>query len=160
MRAAKSFVDSLPTAPAKIHTVLRGSLSATGKGHATDRAVILGLAGWAPLTVPVDAEPAAGSFIPSEGSIEGPAGSLEYSIAFNNEPVPEHPNCLIFSAWDADGNAIATDMEYFSVGGGFVLSRAELDAQFAATHEVPAGMAAAQKTMTRFLMTSLQVTSF
>ncbi|WP_313546818.1 L-serine ammonia-lyase [Corynebacterium sp.] len=144
MRAAKSFVESLPAVPAKVHTELRGSLSATGKGHATDRAVILGLAGWAPLTVPVDAEPTAGSFIPSEGSIEGPVGSLDYSIAFNNEPVPEHPNCLIFSAWDEQKNEIATNMEYFSVGGGFVLSRAELDAQLEETSEVPAGMAAAQ----------------
>ena len=42
MRAAKSFVESLPALPAKVHTELRGSLSATGKGHATDRAVILG----------------------------------------------------------------------------------------------------------------------
>src|SRR5699024_1410322 len=56
MRAAKAFMESLPHAPAKVHTELRGSLSATGKGHATDRAVILGLAGWAPLTVPIDAK--------------------------------------------------------------------------------------------------------
>lgn len=144
MRAAKSFMESLPQAPARVHTELCGSLSATGKGHATDRAVILGLAGWTPLTVPVDAEPAAGSFIPSEGNISGPFGKVEYSIAFNNEPVPEHPNCLIFSAWDDRGNEMATGMEYFSVGGGFVLSRAELDAQFAENQEVPAGMAAAQ----------------
>ena len=76
MRAAKTFMESLPHAPAKVHTELRGSLSATGKGHATDRAVILGLAGWTPLTVPIDAKPLAGSFIPSEGTVEGPALSL------------------------------------------------------------------------------------
>ena len=46
MRAAKRFIESLPSTPAKVHTELRGSLSATGKGHGTDRAVILGLAGW------------------------------------------------------------------------------------------------------------------
>ena len=145
MRAAKRFIESLPSTPAKVHTELRGSLSATGKGHGTDRAVILGLAGWEPLTVPIDAQPHAGSFIPSEGNVEGPKGSMEYSIAFNNKPVPEHPNCLKFSAWDEDGQEIARDMEYFSVGGGFVLSRAQLDAQLQATQEVPAGMAAAQK---------------
>lgn len=144
MRAAKTFVESLPHIPATVHTELRGSLSATGKGHSTDRAVILGLAGWTPLTVPVDAEPRAGSLIAREGSISGPAGSMNYSIAFNNKPVPEHPNCLIFSAWDKDGNELASNMEYFSVGGGFVLSRAELDEQLQETQEVPAGMAAAQ----------------
>ena len=41
MRAATAFLKSLPSHPAKVHTELRGSLSATGRGHATDRAVIL-----------------------------------------------------------------------------------------------------------------------
>src|SRR5699024_9014910 len=86
IRSAKTFVESLPHIPATVHTELRGSLSATGKGHSTDRAVILGLAGWTPLTVPVDAEPRAGSLIAREGSISGPAGSMNYSIAFNNKP--------------------------------------------------------------------------
>lgn len=145
MRAAKVFVESLPEFPAKVHTQLRGSLAATGKGHATDRAVILGLAGWEPLTVPLDAKPAPGSIIPpSAGRVKGPLGSLDFSIGFDPTPVPEHPpNCLIFSAWDADGNLVASNSEYFSVGGGFILSRAELDAQLRASDEVPAGMAAA-----------------
>ncbi|MEX3514057.1 MULTISPECIES: L-serine ammonia-lyase [unclassified Corynebacterium] len=143
MRAAKAFIDSLPQLPARVHTELRGSLAATGRGHATDRAVILGLAGWTPLTVPLDAEPDPSSPIPSEGRVTGPAGSLEFEISFNNEPVPEHPNCLIFSAWDAAGNEIATGQEWFSVGGGFILSRAELEAEKEATSEVPAGIAAA-----------------
>lgn len=144
MRAAKAFVESLPQTPARVHTQLRGSLSATGRGHATDRAVILGLAGWDPLTVDIDAEPHAGGLIPEVGCVAGPAGEIEYSISFDNTPVPEHPNCLIFSAWDAAGKLMAEGAEYFSVGGGFILSRAELDAELKATDEVPAGMAAAQ----------------
>ncbi|WP_293769296.1 L-serine ammonia-lyase [uncultured Corynebacterium sp.] len=145
MRAAKAFVESLPQYPAKVHTELRGSLAATGKGHATDRAVILGLAGWDPVTVPLDATPAAGSIIPSAGRATGPLGQIEFSIHFDNHPVPEHPNCLIFTAWDADGNVVAENMEYFSIGGGFILSRAELDAERAerSTDEVPHGAAAA-----------------
>ncbi len=39
----------------------------------------------------------------SKGMTDGPLGALAYSIEFNNEPVPEHPNCLIFDAWDAEG---------------------------------------------------------
>lgn len=44
MRAALAFLKTLPEHPAKVHTELRGSLSLTGRGHGTDRAVILGLA--------------------------------------------------------------------------------------------------------------------
>ena len=146
MRAALAFLKTLPEHPAKVHTELRGSLSLTGRGHGTDRAVILGLAGWDPLTVPVDAEPRSDQPIPSKGMTDGPLGAMEYSIEFNNEPVPEHPNCLIFDAWDAEGNLLAEHAEYFSVGGGFILSRAELDAEVAASAEVPAGMAAAEST--------------
>ncbi|AKE39269.1 L-serine dehydratase, iron-sulfur-dependent, single chain form [Corynebacterium camporealensis] len=144
MRAAKAFCESLPEFPARVHTELRGSLSATGRGHATDRAVILGLAGWEPLTVPVDAEPNPNLPIPSTGHISGPAGEVDFEIEFNNQPVPEHPNCVIFSAWDAEGNELATNAEYFSVGGGFILSREQLDAEMKQSQEVPAGAAAAQ----------------
>lgn len=145
MRAAKSFVESLPVDPAKVHIELRGSLSATGKGHATDRATILGLVGWTPTTVPEDVEPGPNDEIPLAGSITGPLGTMDYEIVFNNEPVPEHPNCLIFTAWDAEGTVLAEGAEYFSVGGGFVLSRAELDAEVASRDKVPAGAAAANQ---------------
>ncbi|MGV0361963.1 L-serine ammonia-lyase [Corynebacterium minutissimum] len=143
MRAAKAFIETLDQHPTKVHTELRGSLSATGRGHATDRAVILGLAGWDPLSVPLDAEPRADAFIPSEGTISGPAGEVKYGIEFNNEPVPEHPNCLIFTAWDENGSLLAENAEYFSVGGGFILSRAEFDAELKTDTGVPAGVAAA-----------------
>ena len=83
MRAAKQFLDSLEKHPAKVYTELRGSLSATGRGHASDRAVILGLAGWDPLSVPIDAEPHAGGFIPSEGTISGPRGTVDYEIVLS-----------------------------------------------------------------------------
>ena len=146
MRAAKVFAESLHQYPAKVHTELRGSLAATGKGHATDRAVILGLAGWDPLSVPLDAEPQAGSIIPSTGLITGPNGTVEFSIAFNSTPVAQHPNCLIFSAWDADGNELATNAHYFSVGGGFILSEEELNEELGANDEVPAGLAAGPTT--------------
>ncbi len=132
MRAADAFIAALPQLPATVHIELRGSLSATGIGHATDRAVILGLVGWLPETVPLDAQPPAGAPIPNAGRVTGPRGAVDYTIAFDNTPVPEHPNCLIFSAWDADGNELAAGAEYFSVGGGFILSRAEYDAAAAA----------------------------
>lgn len=67
---------------------------------------------------------------------------MEYAIDFNSTPVAEHPNCVIFSAWDDNGNVIAEDEAYFSVGGGFILSREELEAEKKNNDEVPAGLAA------------------
>ena len=51
MRAAQAFVSTLPQLPAKVRVALRGSLAATGVGHGTDRAVLLGLVGYTPTTV-------------------------------------------------------------------------------------------------------------
>ena len=56
MRAAKQFLDSLEKHPAKVYTELRGSLSATGRGHASDRAVILGPVSYTHLTLPTNRE--------------------------------------------------------------------------------------------------------
>ncbi|MDD7582520.1 L-serine ammonia-lyase [Corynebacterium sp. 32222D000AT] len=138
MRAAKAFVDSLVEYPALVRCELRGSLSATGLGHATDRAVILGMVGWTPLDVPLDAEPVAGTNIPREGSVTGPTGTMDYSLVFDNEPFPGHPNCMLFSAYDADGKCIAEGVPYFSVGGGFIQTRAELEAsKLAAENPTP-----------------------
>ncbi|AIT61195.1 L-serine ammonia-lyase [Corynebacterium doosanense] len=129
MRAALSFIDSLDTFPARVRVDLRGSLAATGRGHGTDRATILGLVGWTPTTVTADVRPVLGEPIDARGHLSGPSGELDYELNMNPVPVPEHPNCLIFDAWDADGNVLAEGVEYFSVGGGFVSTRQELEDQ-------------------------------
>ncbi|WP_290341051.1 L-serine ammonia-lyase [Corynebacterium auris] len=123
MRASNTFVEELGVQPARVRVELRGSLAATGVGHGTDRAVLLGLVGWTPLTTSSDVAPRPGEAIPATGTIEGPDGVVDYEVSFDPEPVPEHPNCLIFDAWDAEGNQIAERVEYFSVGGGFILDR-------------------------------------
>lgn len=143
MRAAKSFVESLNSRPHRVKAQLRGSLSATGRGHASDRAVILGLVGWDPLDVPLDAEPRADRPIPLSGSASGPDGKIAYELEFDNEPLPQHPNAVVFSAWDDNDECIAEESQYFSVGGGFILTREQLDAEVEKDDEVPAGMAAA-----------------
>ncbi len=143
MRAARTFVESLGQWPARVHVTLRGSLASTGRGHGTDRAVLLGLVGWEPTTVPDDAQPAHGDDIPATGEIAGPAGSLAYEFTFDPEPVPEHPNCVIFTAFDVDGSTLAEDAEYFSVGGGFILSREDLDARLGRGPKLPWGAATA-----------------
>lgn len=127
MRAAELFVESLGQLPHTVAIELRGSLAATGIGHGTDRAVLLGLVGYTPTTTTADTAPLPGELIPASGTIEGPSGTVNYEIKYNPQPVPEHPNCVIFSAWDEHGTALASGREYFSVGGGFILDRAGLD---------------------------------
>lgn len=123
MRASNAFIASLPAYPAKVRIVLRGSLAATGVGHGTDRAALLGLVGYTPTTTSADIDPKPGVPVPREGTIAGPDGEVAYEVVFEPEPVEEHPNCMIFDAYDEQGHPLALDKAYFSVGGGFILDR-------------------------------------
>ncbi|UDL74203.1 L-serine ammonia-lyase [Corynebacterium uberis] len=129
MRAAKAFADGLSDNSGVIRIQLRGSLAATGRGHGTDRAVVLGLAGYDPVTVPADAEPAPGASVPVVGSVTGPGGTFRYEIDFNPVSLELHPNGLIFSVHDGEGNPLAPDQDYYSVGGGFILTGKQLRQQ-------------------------------
>lgn len=77
MRAALTYISEFPSSHVDI--TLHGSLAATGKGHCTDRAVLLGLVGWEPTIVPIDAAPSPGAPIPAKGSVNGPKGTVSYS---------------------------------------------------------------------------------
>ena len=127
MRASTAFVEKLGQLPSEVHIELRGSLAATGVGHGTDRAVLLGLVGYTPLTTDQTVEPVPGTPIPAKGTVSGPDGTVTYELTFNPKPVAEHPNCLIFDAWAADGTRLASRTEYYSVGGGFIMDRAEMN---------------------------------
>ena len=139
MRAAMEFIAELGFLPARVAVELRGSLAATGVGHGTDRAVLLGLVGYTPTTTTSDIAPLPGEKIPETGTISGPAGSVDYEVSFNPKPVAHHPNCLIFDAWDAAGNRITSRKEYYSVGGGFILDRQGMEA-----HRDQAGVSTTQ----------------
>jgi L-serine dehydratase len=117
---------------ARVETALFGSLALTGKGHATDRAVILGLAGFEPATLDPDAGETALARVRAEAWL--PIGGDGPAIAFDErrdilwlrgERRPQHPNALRFAAFDEAGHAVAT-REYFSVGGGFVRDEDEI----------------------------------
>lgn len=128
MRASALFVESLDEEPATVRVELRGSLAATGHGHGTDRAALLGLVGWTPTTVTPDIEPLLGEAIDPTGTLSGPDRTITYELVFDPKPVPEHPNCVIYSARAADGSVLAEGREYFSIGGGFIVDRAEMNA--------------------------------
>ncbi|WP_457354017.1 L-serine ammonia-lyase [Roseateles sp. P5_D6] len=131
MRAARLFGlrlqhDGLLDQVARVQVILYGSLGATGKGHGSDKAVLLGLAGHEPDTVDIEAIPALMDTIR--------AGDLnllgQHQVAFDEakdlvfkrrETLPFHANGMRCIAFDADGNEIANRV-YYSVGGGFVVS--------------------------------------
>lgn len=136
MVAAARFLDLLRAAPFAAHGVrasLHGSLAFTGVGHATDRATVLGLAGFVPDSyVHARAEAALDQIrdtcrVTPSGLPElvfDPKTDLVFEFG---AALPGHANGMILKATDAQGDVILQET-YYSVGGGFVLTAAELAA--------------------------------
>ena len=132
MRAAERFVAVLRSAAvlervATIRVELFGSLGATGKGHGSDVAVMLGLVGERPETVDVDGISARIADISASAQLQlGGAHALRFvpseQIVFHKrQTLPTHPNGMRFLALDASGVELANKI-YYSVGGGFVVN--------------------------------------
>lgn len=130
MRAAALFSGALAERrllerTARLQVRLYGSLSATGVGHGSDRAVIMGLMGeWPDQVDPSSIEPRIAQLLAS-GQL--PLGG-RVSIVFDwsrdmlllDENLPYHPNAMTLSAFAADGSLLHENT-YYSVGGGFVV---------------------------------------
>ena len=136
MVAASRFLDSLRAAPFTVHGLrgsLHGSLAFTGVGHATDRATILGLAGFSPDTYDAEAAEETLARIHATATVDAPGlGPLRFDpksdLLFDYGPaLPGHANGMILMATDAQGDVIMRET-YYSVGGGFVMTEAELAA--------------------------------
>jgi len=116
---------------ARLSVSLHGSLAYTGVGHATDRAVILGLQGFTPVTIDPDAADAVLQRIRGEKRLSPPGHpgyrfDPETDLVFDRKnPLPGHANGMAFSAFDA-GDRLLLRRIYYSVGGGFVASEEEL----------------------------------
>jgi L-serine dehydratase len=131
MTAACRFASSLRAEGllrqvASVHVVLYGSLGLTGKGHGSDKAVLLGLEGETPDRVDVDAIPARLAGIRERNRVRllgeheiafDPATDLEFD---RKRSLPQHPNGMSFTAADSSGAELAARI-YYSVGGGFVV---------------------------------------
>ncbi len=136
MRAAARFLERWLSDPGQMHVVARlraelyGSLALTGRGHGTDKAVLMGFEGHWPDRIDPDVIPAALARIRSEKRIRlMGARSIDFDekhdLVFNKrEKLPHHTNGMRFTAFDADGGVIAT-RDYYSVGGGFVVNQDE-----------------------------------
>lgn len=94
MRSAKAFIDELATIVEKgqissITVELYGSLAATGKGHYTDRASILGLCGYDPKTVPTSELETILEQIQTTGKIKTPVGEIKFDLEKNVKFMPQ-----------------------------------------------------------------------
>jgi L-serine dehydratase len=130
MRAARTFALELKDvgllgATAAVKVELFGSLGATGRGHGTDKAVILGLIGETPEGVEVEAIP---DIVENVRSTRRLSILREHQVGFEpdhlqwlSKSLPFHPNGMRFTALDAHGKELLSRV-YYSVGGGFVVN--------------------------------------
>ena len=113
-----------------VRAELFGSLALTGRGHGTDKAVLLGLEGQHPDSIDPDRIPAMLERIRASGRLQllgkhDIAFDEKCDLVFNKrQKLPFHTNGMRFCAYDAAGNALAT-RDYYSVGGGFVVNKDE-----------------------------------
>lgn len=136
MKAARRFAlhlknkDLLPQTR-RLKSELFGSLGATGKGHGSDKAILLGLSGEQPNTTDIDLIPGRLEQIRREGvlNILGEQAVAYYEesdlILHKRKNLPGHPNGMRFSALGADAQLLESKV-YYSVGGGFILDEYEI----------------------------------
>ncbi|AYF26914.1 L-serine ammonia-lyase [Micromonospora tulbaghiae] len=134
MRAARTFVAGLKADGqladvARVRAELFGSLGATGHGHGSDRAVLLGLEGEVPETVDTDSVGPRVERIRTQRRLDlfGSQG-IDFDpdadlVLHRRRSLPYHPNGMTFAAYDAAGNEVRS-RTYYSVGGGFVVDEA------------------------------------
>ncbi|SDC26600.1 L-serine ammonia-lyase [Actinokineospora iranica] len=137
MRAALTFAeglrgDGLLDSVARVRVELFGSLGATGHGHGSDKAVLLGLEGERPEDVDTDSVARRVAGIRESGTLtvlgvrpvafaEDRGGGDGDLVMHRRRALPLHPNGMVFRAWDPAGVELA-ERTYYSVGGGFVLT--------------------------------------
>ena len=171
MRAARKFLEALHAdgtldKAARIEVRLYGSLALTGHGHGSDTAILLGLAGERPDGIDPDAVPGILGAIRKNRSV---ALLGRHTVAFAEktdlifemgEMLPHHTNGMRFAAFD-EGGAEIWSHEYYSVGGGFIVSADEIESDGAAASSaadpVPYNFASADELLTMGRMHKLSI---
>ncbi|GAA1951304.1 L-serine ammonia-lyase [Nocardioides panacihumi] len=139
MKAAKRFVELLAERQllehvAGVRAELFGSLGATGHGHGSATAVLLGLEGEEPATVDTESvgrrvTSAAATGILLLGGRHAIRFDPELDIVMHRQrALPQHPNAMRFTA-SGDAGAVLLERTYFSIGGGFVIDPEEVESQ-------------------------------
>ncbi|WP_411832818.1 L-serine ammonia-lyase [Pseudoxanthomonas mexicana] len=148
MRAAARFVARWLAEPGRLQDVARiraevfGSLALTGRGHGTDKAVLMGLEGHYPNEIDPDIIPPALERIRGEkrillGGSHAIAFDEKRDLLLNKrQKLPYHTNGMRFTAYDGNEEVIAT-RDYYSVGGGFVVNQDDAASDRIVADETP-----------------------
>ena len=144
MRAAATFAQALRergllTRVSRVEVRLYGSLSATGVGHATDRACLLGLMGqWPDRIEPHSIEPRIAQLMQARCLLLDGSHPVAFEYGRDmlllDESLPYHPNAMTLQAMDGQGSLFS--QTYYSIGGGFIVEQGEIDAPQARTGQV------------------------
>ncbi|MBS0388265.1 MAG: L-serine ammonia-lyase [Proteobacteria bacterium] len=135
MNAARAFVESLTAQGLLARTTsvtaeLFGSLALTGRGHCTDRAILLGLEGMRPETIDSSkVEPTVERIRSAKklrlgGTQEVAFDEARHLLFHHDKVLPGHSNGMRFTAHDASGAPLLRE-EYYSIGGGFIVKEGE-----------------------------------
>ncbi|MCP8633234.1 L-serine ammonia-lyase [Pseudomonas mosselii] len=136
MRAAATFAQALRergllAQVRRVEVRLYGSLSATGVGHATDRACLLGLMGqWPDRIDPHSIEPRIDQLMQEQCLMLDGSQPIEFQYSRDmrllDESLAYHPNAMTLESFDGQGSQFS--QTYYSVGGGFIVEQSEIDA--------------------------------
>jgi L-serine dehydratase len=132
MGKLKQQLTTLDTKPLQIRCILKGSLAFTGHGHATDKAVVLGLHGYLPQGLATaDVKSLTANLYQATTLQLTSTQQVNFhpvdDVVFDyKDPLPQHPNGLIFECLDKNHQVIFSET-YFSIGGGFISTLAEID---------------------------------
>ena len=153
MRAGAEFVGELKSADLigsvdSIRVILHGSLALTGRGHHTDRAVLLGLAGNLPQSVDIDAIPNFMERVKKSNTLPLPDGreivfNYDSDLEFCPDNLPLHENGMVLSAY-SDGVQLLRKI-YYSIGGGYVVDEENFGAAPKDTVSVPYPFSSAEE---------------
>jgi L-serine dehydratase len=173
MKASRQFVDELEEkgllkSVARVVVDMYGSLSLTGKGHYTDNAIIMGLAGNLPDTVDIDGMPEFLAKVRKTerlllGSGRGARREADFSrddgIRFNSGNLPLHENGLILRAFSGDKEIYSNT--YYSTGGGFIVDAAHFgqDTASGASVSVPHPFASGDELLALCQTTGLSISA-
>ncbi|MEB3766938.1 L-serine ammonia-lyase [Acinetobacter sp. MD2] len=134
MRAAYQYLQSLQSQHTldqvqRIQVTLYGSLSATGVGHATDHAILLGLMGFHPETIDTRKTTLYLKDILEQNCLQlnqqhRISFCTQTDLIFSNESLPYHPNAMTIEAFDQQ--QLLYSNTYYSVGGGFILEHLDI----------------------------------
>lgn len=147
MRAARSFIHTLADAGKldavdRVYAGLFGSLGATGRGHGSDKAVILGFMGESPESVDtLTADDKVAEATQAKKILIGGRRMVSFNRAKDvvlhmRQSLPAHPNGMRFQAFDGQGQVLGEQV-YYSVGGGFVVDEGAVGKAQADTDNLP-----------------------